>query len=69
MDRILRVVSWAGQVANLSRKAGNLPHGCLLAAVLFGLAVQVAWAAPNDREPAASRRPRRDRNSAVRCPP
>ena len=52
MDRTLRVVSWAGQVANLSHKAGKLPHACLLAAVLSGLVVlqQAARAAPNDRE-------------------
>jgi len=50
MDRTLRIVSWVGRVANLPHKAGNLLPGCLLAAVLFGLAVQVAWAAPNDRE-------------------
>jgi tetratricopeptide (TPR) repeat protein len=57
MDRILRVVPWAGhvgnslgQVGNLSYKVGNLSYSCLLAAVLIGLAVQAAWATPNGRD-------------------
>ena len=57
MDRILRVVPWAGraartlgQVGNLSYKVGNVSCSCLLAAVLIGFAPQAALvAAPNDR--------------------